>query len=53
MPTTKENKNMFYSPNDPMHAYTMKKINALVGCTNIINMRRTQIPNEISSNIIF
>jgi hypothetical protein len=49
MPTTKENKDMVYSPNGPMHAYTMSKINALVGCTNNINM----IPNEISSNIIF
>jgi hypothetical protein len=53
MPTTKENKDMVCSPNGPMHAYTMNKINALVGCINIINMRRTQIPNEISSNIIF
>jgi hypothetical protein len=51
MPTTKENKNMVLY--GPMDAYTMNKINALVGCTNTINIRKTQIPNEISSNIIF
>ncbi len=52
MPTTKENKDIVYGPNGPMHAYKMKTISALVEYAKIMNMISIQIISQRSSNIM-